>query len=74
NLMPAWLEREQYKADSARAAYWANLTRDSTNYRKYLRKGATPKKDTVPAKPPVDKRFTQKEAIIDRKKQVRTTA
>lgn len=52
NLMPAWLEREQYKADSARAAYWANLTKDSTNYMKYLKKGNTPKQDTVPAKPP----------------------
>jgi penicillin-binding protein 2 len=71
NLMPSWLEREQYKADSARAAYWAGLTKDSTNYRKYLRKGAAPKKDTVPAKPPVDKRFTIKEAIIEKRKPAR---
>jgi penicillin-binding protein 2 len=76
NLMPAWLDREQFKADSARAAYWANLTKDSTNYRKYLRKGTVApaqKKDTVPAKPPVDKRFTI-EAIIDKKKQAKATA
>jgi penicillin-binding protein 2 len=68
NLMPSWLEREQYKADSARAAYWAGLTKDSTNYRKYLRKGqyVAPKPDTVPAKVP--KRFTLREAIIDKKK------
>jgi len=76
NLMPSWLAREQYKADSARAAYWANITKDSTNYRKYLRKSqlAPAKKDTVPAKLPVDKRFTKQEAIIDRKKQVRASA
>jgi penicillin-binding protein 2 len=69
NLMPSWLDREQFKADSARAAYWANITKDSTSYRKYLKRGVSPviKKDTVPAKP-IDKRFTFKEAIIDRKK------
>jgi penicillin-binding protein 2 len=74
NLMPAWLDREQYKADSARAAYWAGLTKDSTNYRKYLRKGQytpAPKKDTVPAKNK-DTRFTLIEAIIDRKKHSKT--
>lgn len=74
NLMPSWLEREQYKADSARAAYWAGLTKDSTNYRKYLRKGqyVAPKPDTVPAKVP--KRFTLREAIIDKQKKTATTA
>lgn len=73
NLMPAWLQREQYKADSARAAYWAGLTKDSTNYRKYLRKGAVapPKTDSVPAKVP--KRFTQREAIIDKQKKTAIT-
>jgi len=64
NLMPAWLEREQYKADSATAAYWANLTKDSTNYMKYLRKGSSaPKKDTVPTKPPGTTML--KEAILN---------
>lgn len=73
NLMPSWLEREQYKADSARAAYWAGLTKDSTNYRKYLRKGhaPAPKKDTVPPKP-IDKRFTLKEAIIEQRKTLKS--
>lgn len=74
NLMPSWLEREQYKADSARAAYWAGLTKDSTNYKKYLRRGQqpAPKKDTVPAKPPVDKRFTTREAIIEQRKTIKS--
>ena len=66
NLMPAWLEREQYKADSARAAYWANLTKDSTNYLKYLKKGSSPKKDSVP-KLPV-KTAMQREAILNNEK------
>lgn len=72
NLMPSWLEREQYKADSARAAYWAGLTKDSTNYKKYLRRGhaPAPKKDTTPSKP-IDKRFTIKEAIIEKKKNLK---
>ncbi|HEY0679162.1 MAG TPA: penicillin-binding protein 2 [Chitinophagaceae bacterium] len=66
NLMPSWLEREQYKADSTRAAYWAKLTKDSTNYKKYLRKGSAPKKDSVPPKP--DTRSTHtREAILEKK-------
>ena len=71
NLMPSWLEREQYKTDSARAAYWAGLTKDSTNYRKYLRKGqAPPKRDTTPPRP-IDKRFTIIEAIIEKRKDLK---
>ncbi|HYE54731.1 MAG TPA: penicillin-binding transpeptidase domain-containing protein, partial [Chitinophagaceae bacterium] len=73
NLMPSWLEREQYKADSARAAYWAKITRDSTNYRKYLRKSAPAKTDSVPPKP--DTRTTKiKEAIIDQRNKKNKTA
>jgi penicillin-binding protein 2 len=67
NLMPSWLEREQYKADSSRAAYWANLTKDSTNYRKYLRRGqvAPVKKDTLPK---TDTRTLMlREGIIEKK-------
>lgn len=67
NLMPSWLAREQFKADSARAAYWAGLTKDSTNYRKYLRKGqaAPPKKDSVPS---TDTRTLMlKEGILQKK-------
>ena len=52
NLMPAWLPREQYKADSARARYWFNLTKDSAYIKKYLRKNSTaPKKDSSSSKP-----------------------
>lgn len=38
NLMPGWLVREQYKADSARAFFYFNLRKDSSIIRKYLRK------------------------------------
>jgi penicillin-binding protein 2 len=52
NLMPGWLAREQYKADSTRARYWFGLTKDSSYIRKYLRKGAgspAPAKKDAPA-------------------------
>jgi penicillin-binding protein 2 len=52
NLMPGWLDREQYKADSTRARYWFGLTKDSSYIRKYLRRGSAPvKKDTSAPKP-----------------------
>ncbi|MEJ7912349.1 MAG: penicillin-binding transpeptidase domain-containing protein, partial [Chitinophagaceae bacterium] len=44
DLMPGWLTREQYKADSARAFFYYNLTADSTYIKKYLRKGIAPQK------------------------------
>ena len=49
NLMPGYLPRLQYIADSTRAYFYFNLTRDSNYIKKYLRKGYTPlpaKKDT----------------------------
>jgi hypothetical protein len=36
NLMPKYLVRLQFKADSSRAADWARLTGDSTRIMKYL--------------------------------------
>lgn len=56
NLMPGWLDREQYKADSTRARYWFGLTKDSSYIRKYLRRGggsspAPAKKDSSAPKP-----------------------
>ncbi|HJU45696.1 MAG TPA: penicillin-binding protein 2 [Chitinophagaceae bacterium] len=45
NLMPGWLVREQFKADSVRAFKWFNtIRRDSAVIRKYIRK-------TVPVAP-----------------------
>jgi penicillin-binding protein 2 len=38
NLMPGWLVREQYKADSARAFFYFDLRKDSAIIRKYLKK------------------------------------
>lgn len=39
NLMPGWLVREQFKADSTRAFDWFNnIKRDSAIIRKYIRK------------------------------------
>lgn len=39
NLMPAYLPRLQYIADSTRGAYYFNLTQDSNYIRKYLHRG-----------------------------------
>jgi penicillin-binding protein 2 len=39
NLMPAHLERAQYKADSTRAFEWFKLTKDSNYIRNYLKPG-----------------------------------
>jgi penicillin-binding protein 2 len=50
NLMPSYLEREQFKADSTRAYNWFKRTNDSSVIRKYLRRQA-PKPEAP--KPPV---------------------
>jgi len=54
NLMPSWLVREQYKADSTRARFYFDLTKDSSYIKKYIRKAAppAPKKDSSAPKPP----------------------
>jgi penicillin-binding protein 2 len=36
SLMPEWLPREQYKADSTRAFYWFKITQDSSFINKYI--------------------------------------
>jgi penicillin-binding protein 2 len=49
NLMPGWLTREQFKADSSRAYFYFNLTKDSSYIKKYIRRAVpvVPKKDSV---------------------------
>ena len=39
NLMPAYFERVQYKADSTRAFQWFKITKDSNYIRNYLKPG-----------------------------------
>lgn len=52
NLMPGYLVREQYKADSVRARFWFNMTKDSSYIKRYLRRSTPPaKKDTSKPKP-----------------------
>ncbi len=36
NLMPGWLKREQFKADSIRAIQWFKITKDSSYLKKYV--------------------------------------
>ena len=70
NLMPSYLPRKQFVADSLRAVYYYNLTRDSAYIKKFLRKGASyPKKDTT--KPRQNIVFIrQKSDLFDPKKQL----
>ncbi|RYZ25915.1 MAG: penicillin-binding protein 2, partial [Chitinophagaceae bacterium] len=52
NMMPSILAVKQFIADSTRAWYYYNLTKDTAYIRKYLRNGQVPetKKDTVKTK------------------------
>jgi penicillin-binding protein 2 len=62
SLMPFWLQREQYKADSARAYFYFHLTKDSSYIKKFIRRNQPPvinrdslakvKKDTLKTKKP----------------------
>ena len=52
NLMPGWLPREQYKADSTRAQFYFKLTKDSSYLKKFFKKGIPQEKqDTSAPKP-----------------------
>lgn len=75
NLMPGWLMREQYKADSTRAYEWFKLTKDSSYIKKYLYK-PPPKKDTSAPKQKQRIAFNMIDLFIDRDKptQKRTKA
>lgn len=52
NLMPSYLPRMQYKADSTRSFEWFKMTGDSTYIRKYIRRQGM---GSVPAPRPVKK-------------------
>jgi penicillin-binding protein 2 len=53
NLMPGWLPRVQYHADSVRARYYFDLTKDSAYIKKYLKKSLSKpvKKDSTSSQP-----------------------
>jgi penicillin-binding protein 2 len=65
NLMPGWLKGEQYSADSARAMYYFNLTKDSVYLKKFFgRKPPTEvKKDTTKPKPVATKLAASKKPL-----------
>jgi penicillin-binding protein 2 len=50
NLMPSFLPRLQFKADSVRAEFYFNLTKDSSYIKKYRRRGGGTPAPTVPKK------------------------
>ncbi|HEY0432718.1 MAG TPA: penicillin-binding transpeptidase domain-containing protein, partial [Chitinophagaceae bacterium] len=53
NLMPSYLTREQYKADSVRAYEWFRITRDSSYIDKYTYDQITPFPIDQPARLPM---------------------
>jgi penicillin-binding protein 2 len=73
DLMPGWLVREQFKADSVRAFYWFKLTKDSSYIKKYIRRGASspPAQKQKPAVP-VRTAFNNKVEAIDPKEAILT--
>lgn len=52
NLMPSYLPRMQYKADSTRAMEWFKITGDSSYIKKFLRRGASPIVPPTPTRKP----------------------
>jgi penicillin-binding protein 2 len=48
SLMPTYLPRLQFKADSTRAMQWFKMTKDSSYIKRFLHRGASP---IVPAQP-----------------------
>jgi penicillin-binding protein 2 len=78
DLMPGWLVREQFKADSVRAFYWFKLTKDSSYIKKYIRRGSsappTPKpKPAVPVRTAFNNKVEAigpKEAILINRKRL----
>lgn len=53
NLMPSYLKRKQFIADSTRAYFYFNLRKDSSYIKKYLRGYSTKEKKPVKATQPV---------------------
>ncbi len=46
-IIPAYFAYEQFRMDSARAAFWAKIKKDSTHYRRYLKGHSADKKDST---------------------------
>lgn len=68
NLMPSWLVREQYKADSVRAQFYFKLTKDSSYIKKFIRRTPPPqpvKKDSSAPKPKTRIAFLHKWEAIE---------
>jgi len=81
NLMPSYLKRRQYIADSTRAFYWFNLRKDSSYIKKYLRGFTVKAEDKQPAlstgnlkkeKPSTKEPLVRGSYAIDNKQQFRS--
>jgi penicillin-binding protein 2 len=71
NLMPKYLEREQYKADSVRAFRWYQMTKDSNYIRKYLRRIAPSRPKEVPPQPKPVGQIGKIDAIPEKRYQLK---
>ena len=66
NLMPSYLKRKQFVADSTRAYFYFNLRKDSSYIKKYLRGYTSNEKKPVKATQPVEVK-TQEKTVNSRK-------
>jgi penicillin-binding protein 2 len=75
NLMPSFLTREQFKADSIRGYKWFEMTKDSSYIEKFITIIKTPV-NKAKKKKPVEYPAKQKEmvALLPDEKQIRRTA
>ncbi len=84
DLMPSWIIREQYKADSTRAWNWFKRTNDTSVIRKFMRKhSATPdslkryKDEKLPSPAPRPETRTTRtgiEAILPQQQKIKSTS
>ena len=68
NLMPSYLKRKQFIADSTRAYFYFNLRKDSSYIKKYLRGYTIKEKKPVKAAQPVKVKASE-ETVNNRKAQ-----
>lgn len=77
DLMPGWIIREQFKADSTRAVNWFRITKDSSVLKRFLHRGqrvdSTQKKKPAPLpKPETRTTLFRPEAILPNKPSIQS--
>jgi len=74
NLMPSFLTREQFKADSVRAYKWFEMTNDSSYIEKYITINTSVNKIKKNKPAPKSSKQAELVALLPDEKQIRRTA